>query len=57
MKPSKPDVSCLDAVDLKTGFDRSHTFARQFVPVAIEFALLGLGFPSAEEATEYLSED
>ncbi|MED5159179.1 MAG: hypothetical protein VYD62_03070, partial [Candidatus Thermoplasmatota archaeon] len=47
----------IDAVDLKTDFDRSHPFARQYVPVAIEFALLGLGFPSAEEATEYLAED
>ena len=47
----------IDAVDLKTGYDRSHQFARQYVPVAIEFALLGLGFPSANEATEYLAED
>jgi hypothetical protein len=47
----------IDAVDLKTNFDRSHPFARQYVPVAIEFALLGLGFPSANEATEYLTED
>jgi len=47
----------IDAVDLKTDFDRSHPFARQYVPVAIEFALLGLGFPSAIEATEYLAED
>ena len=47
----------IDAVDLKTDFDRSHPFARQYVPVAIEFALLGLGFPSANEATEYLAED
>jgi hypothetical protein len=47
----------IDAVDLKTDFDRSHSFARQYVPVAIEFALLGLGFPSANEATEYLTED
>ena len=47
----------IDAVDLKTDFDRSHSFARQYVPVAIEFALLGLGFPSADEATEYLTEE
>ena len=47
----------IDSVDLKTDFDRSHPFARQYVPVSIEFALLGLGFPSAEEATEYLAED
>ena len=47
----------IDAVDLKTDFDRSHPFARQYVPVAIEFALLGLGFPSADEATEYLAEE
>ena len=47
----------IDAVDLKTDFDRSHPFARQYVPVAIEFALLGLGFPSADEATEYLVEE
>tara|TARA_B110000014_G_scaffold123589_1_gene84968 strand:- start:199 stop:744 length:546 start_codon:yes stop_codon:yes gene_type:complete len=47
----------IDAVDLKTDFDRSHSFARQYVPIAIEFALLGLGFPSANEATEYLAED
>ena len=47
----------IDSVDLKTDFDRSHPFARQYVPVAIKFALLGLGFPSAEEATEYLAED
>ena len=47
----------IDSVDLKTGFDRSHPFARQYIPVAIEFALLGLGFPSAEEASEYLAED
>ena len=47
----------IDSVDLKTDFDRSHPFARQYVPVSIEFALLGLGFPSAEEATEYLTED
>ncbi|MFL2493365.1 MAG: hypothetical protein ACJ0HH_01230 [Candidatus Thalassarchaeum sp.] len=47
----------IDAVDLKTDLDRSHPFARQYVPVAIEFALLGLGFPSAQEATEYLAEE
>jgi hypothetical protein len=47
----------IDAVDLKTDFDRSHPFAQQFVPVAIEFALLGLGFPSADEAVEYLAKE
>ena len=45
----------MESIDLKTNFDRSHPFAKQFVAVAIEFALLGLGFPSAEEAVEYLS--
>ena len=47
----------IDAVDLKTDFDRSHPFAQKFVPVAIEFALLGLGFPSADEAAEYLAKE
>jgi len=44
----------IDAIDLKTNFDRSEQFARQFLPVSIEFALLGMGFTSAEEALEYL---
>jgi len=44
----------IDAIDLKTNFDRSESFARQFLPVSVEFALLGLGFTSAEEALEYL---
>ncbi len=44
----------IDAIDLKTNFDRSEAFARQFLPVSVEFALLGLGFTSAEEALEYL---
>ena len=44
----------IDAIDLKTNFDRSEDFARQFLPVSVEFALLGLGFTSAEEALEYL---
>jgi len=44
----------IDAIDVKTNFDRSHDFARQYVRTAVEFALLGLGFSSAEEAVEYL---
>ena len=44
----------IDAIDLKTNFDRSEQFARQFLPISIEFALLGMGFTSAEEALEYL---
>ena len=44
----------IDAIDLKTNFDRSEEFARQFLPVSVEFALLGMGFSSAEEAMEYL---
>jgi len=44
----------IDAIDLKTNFDRSEQFARQFLPLSIEFALLGMGFTSAEEALEYL---
>jgi len=47
----------IDAVDFKTDLDRSHPFAKQYVPVAIEFALLGLGFPSADEAVEYLAKE
>ena len=38
----------IDSVDLKTDFDRSHPFARQYVQVSIEFAHLGLPYPSAE---------
>jgi len=47
----------IDSIDLKTNFDRSEQFARQFLPVSIEFALLGMGFSSAEEALEYLQTD
>ena len=45
----------IDSIDVKVGYDRSEQFARQFIPVAIEFAILGLGFSSVEEAMEYLS--
>ena len=44
----------IDNIDFKTNFDRSEQFAKQFLPVAVEFALLGMGFASAEEALEYL---
>ena len=44
----------IDNIDFKTNFDRSEGFAKQFLPVAVEFALLGMGFVSAEEALEYL---
>ena len=44
----------IDNIDFKTNFDRSEGFAKQFLPVAVEFALLGMGFASAEEALEYL---
>ena len=47
----------IDSIDVKVGYDRSEQFARQFIPVAIEFAILGLGFSSVEEAMEYLSEE
>ena len=45
----------IDSIDVKVGYDHSEQFARQFIPVAIEFAILGLGFSSVEEAMEYLS--
>ena len=48
---------CIRDSDVKVGYDRSEQFARQFIPVAIEFAILGLGFSSVEEAMEYLSEE
>ncbi len=44
----------IDAIDLKTDFNRSHDFARKYVRTAVEFALLGLGFSSVGEAVEYL---
>ncbi len=44
----------IDNIDFKTNFDRSEMFAKQFLPTAVEFALLGMGFTSAEEALEYL---
>ncbi|MBJ17039.1 MAG: hypothetical protein CMB66_02140 [Euryarchaeota archaeon] len=44
----------IDNIDFKTNFDRSEEFAKQFLPVAVEFALLGMGFASADEALEYL---
>ena len=44
----------IDAIDLKTNFDRSAPIARQYISEAVTFALLGLGFTSAEEAVEYL---
>ena len=44
----------IDLIDLKTEFDRSNPNARQFIPVALEFAMLGLGFSSTDEAMEYL---
>ena len=48
----------IDLIDLKTEFDRSNPNARQFIPIALEFAMLGLGFSSVDEAMEYLvSED
>jgi tetratricopeptide (TPR) repeat protein len=47
----------IDSIDVKVGYDRSEQFARQFIPVAIEFAILGLGFSAVEEAMEYLSEE
>ena len=47
----------IDCIDVKVGYDRSEQFARQFIPVAIEFAILGLGFSSVEEAMEHLVEE
>ena len=47
----------IDAIDLKTNFDRSAPIARQYISEAITFAILGLGFSSAEEAIEYLNMD
>ena len=44
----------IDLIDLKTEFDRSNPTARQFIPIALEFAMLGLGFSSVDEAMEYL---
>ena len=44
----------IEAIDLKTNFDRSAPIARQYISEAVTFALLGLGFSSAEEAIEYL---
>ena len=44
----------IDLIDLKTEFDRSNPNARQFIPIALEFAMLGLGFSSVDEAMEYL---
>ena len=44
----------IDAIDLKTNFDRSAPIARQYISEAVAFALLGLGFTSVEEAIEYL---
>ena len=44
----------IDLVDMKTNFDRSDPNARQFIPVALEFSMLGLGFSSVDEAMEYL---
>ena len=49
------NLTLIDSIDVKVGYDRSEQFARQFIPVAIEFAILGLGFSSVEEAMEYLS--
>ena len=46
--------SLIELVDMKTNYDRSHEFARQFTPISLEFAMLGLGFSSVEEAMEYL---
>ena len=49
--PNRPNRS-------QTEFDRSNPNARQFIPIALEFAMLGLGFSSVDEAMEYLvSED
>ena len=45
----------IDNIDFKTNFDRSEAFAKQFIPVAVEFAFLGMGFASTEEAVEYLA--
>lgn len=47
----------IDNIDFKTNFDRSEAFAKQFIPVAVEFAFLGMGFTSSEEAVEYLAEE
>ena len=44
----------IEAIDLKTNFDRSAPIARQYISEAVTFALLCLGFSSAEEAIEYL---
>ena len=54
----KQPKTLIDLIDLKTEFDRSNPNARQFIPIALEFAMLGLGFSSVDEAMEYLvSED
>jgi tetratricopeptide (TPR) repeat protein len=45
----------IDSIDVKVGYDRSEQFAQQYIPIAIEFAILGLGFSSVDEAMEYLS--
>ena len=45
----------IDSINLKTNFDRSEKFAQQYTPVAIEFAIIGLGFSSVEEAMEYMA--
>ncbi len=45
----------IDAIDLKTNFDRSAPIAREYIKEAVTFALLGLGFSSVEEAVEYLA--
>ncbi len=44
----------IDAIDLKTNFDRSTPIAQEYIKEAVTFALLGLGFSSVEEALEYL---
>ena len=44
----------IELVDMKTNYDRSNPNARQFIPVALEFSILGLGFSSVDEAMEYL---
>ena len=45
----------IDSINLKTNFDRSEKFAQQYTPIAIEFAIIGLGFSSVEEAMEYMA--
>ena len=47
----------IELVDMKTNYDRSNPNARQFIPIALEFAMLGLGFSSVDEAMEYLVSD